>query len=180
LKSSSVEAQKALARGIKEELAAQFPEIVDLNAKESKLLGLDDALEDAVYRTRNHNIISLGGKVLVSKNIGLAAMHEVLGIPAVQSRIAIGISRASKIPFPEALARVGAYVSAIVQAKEQQRDQDKSAAVPVAKNEDMGKAFDDWPRFRASDGQLYHVHPEDLDELKRRDPGVKILGQIPA
>ena len=141
-----------MARGIKEELAAQFPEIADLNAKESKLLGLDEALEDAVNRTRNHNLISLGGKVLVSKNIGLAAMHEVLGIPAVQFRIAIGISRASKIPFPEALARVGAYVSAIGQAQEQQRDQDNLVGVPVSKNEDVGAAFDDWVLPKGSSG----------------------------
>jgi hypothetical protein len=132
LGSATVEAQKALARGLKEELADQFPEIAGLNAKESKLLGLDEALERAVNRTRNRNVISLGGKILAGGAIGalggeagagtgmgLALAHEVLGDPAIQSRIAIGISRASKIPFPEALARVGAYVASLRTAGEQ-------------------------------------------------------------
>jgi len=43
LKSASIEAQKALARGIKEELATQFPELNNLNAAESKLINLDGA-----------------------------------------------------------------------------------------------------------------------------------------
>ena len=118
LSSASKEAQKALARGIKEELADQFPEIIPKNAQEAKLLGLDPALEDAVNRTRNHNIVGLGTKIIgsgalgavggeagVGAGMGAAVMHEVLSHPALQSRLAIAISRASKIPFPEALAK---------------------------------------------------------------------------
>jgi hypothetical protein len=38
MKSATIESQKALTRGIKEELANQFPEIAKLNAKEGELL----------------------------------------------------------------------------------------------------------------------------------------------
>ena len=139
MKSATIESQKALARGMKEELAEQFPEIAGLNAKESKLLGLDDALEAAVNRTRNHNLLGLGSKVLAvgggalaggaegaAAGTGLAILHEVLSHPAIQSRIAIGISRASKIPFPEALAKVGAYATALGSAEQSTNNSDST------------------------------------------------------
>jgi hypothetical protein len=94
LSSATKKSQKALARGIKEELADQFPEIVPKNTQEAKLFGLDDALETAVNRTRNHNLVSLGAKAAyiaggatfggtegTALGGGLALMHEVLSPP---------------------------------------------------------------------------------------------------
>jgi len=165
LGSASVESQKALARGIKEELEDQFPEIAGKNAKEGKLLGLDDALEDAVNRTRNRNVLSIGGKIILGAGagafggpagaaaggVGALVLHEVLSDPGVQSRIAIGISRASKIPFPDALSRVGAYVSAISQANEQQHQ----------------------ITFVGSDGRKYKAPASVWDKVIDADPGAK-------
>ena len=61
--SASVEAQKALARGLKEEIATQFPEIDKLNADESRLLNLQPLLERAVNRISNHQAIGIGTPV---------------------------------------------------------------------------------------------------------------------
>ena len=167
MKSATTESQKALARGIKEELAEQFPEIIPKNAQEAKLLGLDEALEDAVNRTRNHNFFSLGAKGAAiaggatfggaegaAAGTGLAIMHEVLSHPAIQSRIAIGINRASKIPFLDALQKVRTYAAAVGPTEALQADKP-----------------DDYVTVTASDGKTYHIHSDDLPEALRRDPG---------
>jgi hypothetical protein len=117
--SASVEAQKALARGLKEEIATQFPEISKLNATESQLLDLQPLLERAVGRISNHQVIGIGTPVAgaaakaVTGSGGAAAvaatLKAVLDNPAVKSRLAIAVSKASKIPYPQALSRVQAY-----------------------------------------------------------------------
>jgi hypothetical protein len=135
LSGAAIESQKALARGIKEELASQFPEITDLNAREGRLLDLQPALEKAVARIQNRNLISLGGRVasagagpmaaLAGGDLGTAALssagtlvlHEVITNPAVQSRLAMIISRTSggRIPLSAAMVRIGAYATAVGQ-----------------------------------------------------------------
>lgn len=57
---TEIEAKKQLTRGLKEEIANQVPEIRALNARDSKLYGLEDALEAAMKRIGNKNIIGLG------------------------------------------------------------------------------------------------------------------------
>jgi hypothetical protein len=121
--SASVEAQKALARGLKEEIASAFPEIGKLNGEESRLLDLQPILERAVNRISNREPISLGGPVVTTAvkaatgSTGAAAalgvMKEVLSIPALRSRLAIAVSRGAKIPYASALAKVGSYAGSI-------------------------------------------------------------------
>lgn len=123
LKGASVEAQKALARGLKEEIAKQFPEISKLNADESRLLDLQPVLERAVNRVSNHQVIGIGtpvagaaAKAVTNSNwvSGVASvMKAVLDNPNVKSRLAIAISKSSKIPVSEAAARVQAYSSSL-------------------------------------------------------------------
>jgi hypothetical protein len=123
LKSASVEAQKALARGLKDEIANQFPEIKDWNGAESKLLDLQPQLERAVGRIANQQLVGLsspitgtavhaitgsGGAALV----GMVLKH-VVDDPLVKSRLAISLSKAAKIPISQANARVAAYSSAV-------------------------------------------------------------------
>lgn len=117
--SASVEAQKALARGLKEEIATQFPEIAKLNAQESRLLDLSPVLERAVNRISNHQAIGIGTPVAGaaaeavtgSGGAGVVAsvLKGVLDNPSVKSRLAIAISKSSKIPISQAMARVQAY-----------------------------------------------------------------------
>lgn len=132
LTTAASEAQKALARGLKEELQKQFPEIQGLNSKESNLIGLDEALERAVRRTNNRDIFSLGGKIASTTGgvlgaatggpegaaLGAAAapvVHYFMSDPMVQSRLAIAVSKASKgsVPIGAARARVAGYLNAL-------------------------------------------------------------------
>ena len=121
--SASVEAQKALARGLKEEIANQFPEISNLNAAESRLLDLQPILERAVARSSNHQLIGIGTPIAAgaakavtgSGSLGVVAgtLKGVLDNPMVKSRLAIALSRGAKIPIGQATARVQAYSSAL-------------------------------------------------------------------
>lgn len=107
LGSARVEAEKALARGLKEEIASAIPEISALNARESKLLGLDTELERAVSRIRNHQIFGIGTPIAAggvaamtgSAKAALAAgiLRSLIDSPGIKSRIAIGIHRARKL-----------------------------------------------------------------------------------
>jgi hypothetical protein len=121
--SAAVEAQKSLARGLKEEIANQFPEISNLNAAESKLLDLQPVLERAVARSSNHQLIGIGTPiagaaakaVTGSGTIGVVAgtLKGVLDNPMVKSRLAIALSKGAKIPIGQATARVQAYSAAL-------------------------------------------------------------------
>lgn len=124
LGSATKEAQKALARGIKEELEVQFPEIKGLNAQQSQMIGLSDALERAVRRIDNRQLISFGTPIAA---VGGAALGGGLGATAgiilkqaiddsfVKSKLAIALTRASsgQIALPAALARVAGYSDAL-------------------------------------------------------------------
>jgi len=121
--SASVEAQKSLARGLKEEIATQFPEISNLNAAESRLLDLGPTLERAVNRISNNHTIGIGGPIMAggikaaTNSTGVAAalgvMKSVFDIPAIKSQVAIALSKGAKIPYPAALARVSAYQASL-------------------------------------------------------------------
>ncbi len=132
LKSAQIEAQKALARGIKEELATQFPELKGLNARESQFLNLEPLLEKAVQRINNHQLIGIGtpavgttAAVLTgSKSAGALAgvLKMVVDNPAVKSRLAIALSRAG-LNLPTAVARLAAYSSALAQGASSANDE---------------------------------------------------------
>lgn len=116
--SASVEAQKALARGLKEELVVQFPELKDLNAREGSALDLKPVLERAVARGANHQMFGLGTPVVAgaakaltgSSTVATVAgvLKAVLDDPVVKSRLAIAMSRRG-VPYQQALARVASY-----------------------------------------------------------------------
>ena len=125
LKPAAVEAQKALARGLKEELETQFPEIKGLNAKESELIGLDKSLERAVNRVQNWEQIGLGtpmaagamAAVTKSTPLGVAAgtMAAVLRNPILKSKLAIALARKGT-PLNAAQAKIAAYENALANA----------------------------------------------------------------
>lgn len=121
--SAAVEAQKALARGIKDEIARQFPEINTLNASESRLLDLQPILERAVNRISNHQLIGIGTPVAgaaakavtgsATAGVVATALKAVLDNPAVKSRLAIAVSKGARIPYAQAASRVAAYSAAL-------------------------------------------------------------------
>ena len=125
LKGATIEAQKALARGLKEELEGYFPELKDLNAKQSQLYSLQAPLERAIGRIDNHELIGLGTPMATaaatglanSAKVGMAAgiMKTVLDNPMLKSKLAIALNAAGngKIPMSTANARIGALISSL-------------------------------------------------------------------
>lgn len=123
--SATVEAQKSLARGIKEELATAFPELSNLNAEESRLLDLQPTLEKAVQRISNHQLIGigtpavgLGMKAATGSNAAASAagiLKLVLDNPMVKSRLAIALHHAAQngMQLSSVESRIAAYSDAL-------------------------------------------------------------------
>lgn len=122
LKSATVESQKALARGIKEELVSQFPELKDLNAEDSKLINLEGVLETAVNRIGNHQLVGIGTPIAAgatkaitgSTVLGAIAgtLKGVVDNPIVKSKIAIALARQG-VPAGKIATRLGSYSAAL-------------------------------------------------------------------
>lgn len=94
MKNADVEAQKALARGLKEELVKQFPELADLNARDTRLYALDDALQRAVKRIGNRELLPIG-------DITVSALKSVIDSPTVKSYLAIALDHATRGKLPD-------------------------------------------------------------------------------
>jgi hypothetical protein len=132
LKGAQIEGQKALARGLKEELQNIFPELQNLNPKQAKLYDLQPELHRAIGRIDNHDLISLGTPMTTtagtaianSSKVGLAAgiLKTVLDNPMLKSRLAIALNAAGKgkVPVSAANARIGAVVSSLAASANQQ------------------------------------------------------------
>lgn len=136
MKSASIEAQKSLARGIKEELVNQFPELTNLNAQEGKLIDLDGALEHAVKRIDNHQLLGIGtplamgaGGVVAGGTGGVIAglVKGIVDNPLVKSKLAIALNKAARGSAPMAAvnAKVGAYSAALGNAATAQENGDQ-------------------------------------------------------
>lgn len=106
MKNESVEAEKAIARGIKEELATKYPELKFLNQNESELIRLEDSIVKAVNRIENRDLVGIGstiagtaGAVVTgSPSGGFWAMmaKALIDHPTMKSRIAIALQNARK------------------------------------------------------------------------------------
>jgi hypothetical protein len=103
----SREFDKTLARGLKEELEKQFPELQRLNKDWADKINLNEVLERSVHRIRNYEVIRLGD--IVAGGVGGAAqgtvegaglmflVKRVLDSPIVKARLAIGLDRAHRL-----------------------------------------------------------------------------------
>lgn len=127
---AEVEAQKDIVHNIGQELAKQFPALVDNNAQEAALLRLNPYIQRAVSRIANHQRIGIGtaiagtaAKTMTgSAAMGIAAsvLKGVLDDPAVKSQLAITVSKAENIPYFLSLQRVSNYAGALAAASAQQ------------------------------------------------------------
>jgi hypothetical protein len=125
---AQIQAEQALARGLKEELEAIFPELKGLNAKDGALISLRDAIDDAVKRTGNRGWADLralwagGGVGAATQDPVLAAaatvMTNVVSSPGVSTKLAIALSRGSKAPMSASRARIESFARALGQASE--------------------------------------------------------------
>ncbi len=104
LSGAITEGNKAVARGLKEELVKRNPELAVLNAKDSALINLEEVLERAVNRSRNYDIIRLGDTVMAAAGGSAGGargaeaaffMKRVLESPAVKSQLAFALRKAN-------------------------------------------------------------------------------------
>ena len=88
MSSASVEAEKALARGLKEEIAKEVPSIAGLNAEESALIATKEALGRRVAMSGNRDPVGFAW-VTSHPTTFLAALID--RAPAVKSMLARGM-----------------------------------------------------------------------------------------
>jgi hypothetical protein len=108
LGSAEVEAQKALARGLKEELAEAFPKLKELNARDSRLLQLQTALERATKRINNREQLPIG-------SVTLSTIKSIVDSPTIKSHLAIALARAGDKNAPRTVSRGMAALNALLQ-----------------------------------------------------------------
>lgn len=97
MKGVDIEADKAMARGLKEEIVELRPELKKLNAKDSAMIELDDFLSRAVNRIGNYETIRIadvGMSVAGGAKIGL--INHYLNNPWFKSKLAIILNKSSK------------------------------------------------------------------------------------
>ncbi len=104
LKGADIEGQKAVVRGIKEEIAGKTPAISGLNLRESRLLELESPLERALGREGNKDVVGIGTPIAggaVATMTGNAPVGILAGLlkslgdrPDVKSRVAIALAKA--------------------------------------------------------------------------------------
>jgi hypothetical protein len=107
LKGTDIEAQKALARGLKEGIAEAVPGIARLNAEESKLLNALSVAERRVLMDANKNPMGLS---LIARDPAYLAAFMADRSPLFKSLVARMLNAGSKqIPATAARVGIGAY-----------------------------------------------------------------------
>lgn len=107
LGSADVESQKALARGLKDEIAKRVPGVASENAREGGLLELQTELEKMVAREGNKNILGLVPATMAHNPYGFLATL-MMDNPAIKSRIAILLNRARNTFSPSGIGNAAA------------------------------------------------------------------------
>ena len=101
---AAIEAKKGLARGLKEEVYALYPELRDMGKQEGALIALEESIERAANRISNRDIIGLGVPMkgaaggIVGGPAGAVATTAmgILDTPQVKARLAQALYRARK------------------------------------------------------------------------------------
>lgn len=119
------EVQKQVARGLKEEIAKEVPEIATLNARDKALIELEQGLERAIARLGNRELIGLsdamafGAGVVsgdpIKTGIGLTILKRIIESPAFKSQRAIWYKQLAD--NVKKAVELGRYPAAIVGSK---------------------------------------------------------------
>lgn len=137
LSEASIEAQKAIARGIKEEMELIAPELAGENAKLGAMVDLQKVLERTVRRQGNSDFIDLGDAAVAAGSAvaggapaGIAAgvWRKTIGNPAIKSRLAIALYQGSKasgkpLSYAAATARAGTIINALMERSQENQQQ---------------------------------------------------------
>jgi len=122
LKNADVEAQKALVRGIKEDIANSVPEVGNLNARESKLLEALPLVERRVLMDANKNPVGLG--ILSLDKTRLAAWMADRS-PLFKSLVARMLNQGAKVTKASGKAAPAAGVAVTQSANQLQPPPDQ-------------------------------------------------------
>lgn len=88
---------KGMAREAKVALEELFPDLKKLNRQDAAYVNLVDALERAVPRLQNKDIMGLGTKVLLTgAHPVMGIVEHIVGLPAMKGRLAFALNRARK------------------------------------------------------------------------------------
>lgn len=109
MKAVGIESRKQLARGIREEISKQYPEIDALNKADKALIELEESVARAAARIANRDIIGLGmtaktgaGGVVdvITGTKGAGALAGItlglLDTPSIKAKLAIVLNKARK------------------------------------------------------------------------------------
>ncbi len=122
---AGVASRAEISGRLSDQLVSQFPEIAESNAQYGLVSDLmpeiDRMVDQAARRNPIRNLATMSGAVT-----GIATGHPMTGLftsaameiaanPALRSRFAIMLSKAARVPLPEASARITGYLNAIGQ-----------------------------------------------------------------
>jgi hypothetical protein len=116
LKSAEIEAHKAFARGIKEELVKKNPTLSNLNARDSALINLEEIVEHSLSRIRNYDIIRLADTVMAGVGgivggypgaVGSTIAKQIIDTPRMKAALGKALAKAGKKPIPVPFVRAG-------------------------------------------------------------------------
>lgn len=114
LKTAQTEGYKAVARGLKEELVKQNPELATLNKNAAELINLEALLEKSLNRVRNYDVIQLGDTIMTTAGgvIGgypgavlSATLKKVIEMPRIKVALGKALAKAKQKPIPAPLSR---------------------------------------------------------------------------
>lgn len=129
MKSVAIEGEKALARGIKEELATKYTQLKALNARDSALINLERALEKAVGRISNRDVVGLGTTVASTANPFAGLLKAVIDNPTVKSKLAIALQKAGSRK-PKAPGVVKRSITPATRLSKPARESNQESAEP--------------------------------------------------
>ncbi len=113
--SAATEAQKALARGLKEEIAQAVPETSALNARESELMNAQQAVTRRVLTTGNQNPLGISA----AAHSPILFMASLLDrSPAVKSLLARGLYKSAAVAGGTTETAIRMALTAIAQSED--------------------------------------------------------------
>ena len=112
MKNFDIEFDKSIARGLRQVIEQQIPEVAALNKQLGDKLNLEKALQQAANRVRNHDMVSLTDWIIGGMAGGVGALHgggvegfgtmlaagmlkKIFTSPNVQGKLAIYMSKLS-------------------------------------------------------------------------------------
>lgn len=105
IKTAQVEGYKAIARGLKEELVKQNPELALLNKRSAELINLEEILEKSLNRVRNYDIIRLGDTIMAGVGgvvggapgaVAAGGLRGIFEMPRVKVALGKALARAKQ------------------------------------------------------------------------------------